>query len=371
MIPYRFMKFFNGRSLHDLHTKIILLAALLLSLLLLLIALSEYPSLSEQGKEETLRFLLNSFVMGALLLFGVWILLRFITYRLQDELVKFLRLFQKALTQKARINPKEVRFLETKALAREANTLIATLQELNEELEGRVQEKTESLKKRNQELKEMVLSQDRFLKNAIHDIYTPLSVIYANTDLLELKIGDNPHLHKIEAAAKSLHNIYSDLSYLIKKERESFVKERVDLCEFIRARVDYFREIAEGNRLTFSLELEGGIFISFSPLELERLCDNTLSNALKYSHESSVIKVLLKKEGNYAILRIINQGRPIQNPSRLFERYYREDEAKGGFGLGLSIIQEIAEKNGVSIEVDSQIESGTSFAYRFTLEEER
>lgn len=350
----RLLARFQGKSLHYLHTRILLYAAILLGLFLLFIALTP----TTQSKESHLELVLNSLVMGAILLLCLWGLLRFITYHLQDELVRFLRLFRESLTQRAPIAPHEVRFLETQALAKEANTLITTLQDL-------IDEQTQSLKERNQTLQNLIASQDRFLNNALHDIYTPLSVIYANTELLELKIGENPHLHKINAAAKSLQHLYADLAYLSKSERHTPAKESLRLDLFIQERVEYFSEVARGNALGFELRIESPILIHFSPQELERLCDNTLSNAIKYSHAQTNIKVLLKKQGDCATLTINNQGAPLENPARLFERYYREDTAKGGLGLGLNIIGEIAEKNRVQVEILSHPREGNSFIYHF------
>ena len=60
-----------------------------------------------------------------------------------------------------------------------------------------------------------------------------------------------------------------------------------------------------------------------------------------------------------------NRGEKIKAPKQLFDRYYREDEARGGFGLGLNIVKEICDANDVMIEVDSN-ESKTCFRYCFT-----
>lgn len=73
----------------------------------------------------------------------------------------------------------------------------------------------------------------------------------------------------------------------------------------------------------------------------------------------------LKKEENSIRLIFQDEGVGIKDTSKIFERYFRGDKITGGFGIGLSIVKNICEKNGIKIEVKSQINKGSSFMYIF------
>jgi signal transduction histidine kinase len=98
-----------------------------------------------------------------------------------------------------------------------------------------------------------------------------------------------------------------------------------------------------------------------------KLIDNLLSNAIKYAKVGTKIEVELLDETAQCVLRITNRGNTIAHPEKLFERYYREDKARGGFGLGLNIVKEICDAHGVEICVRS-CEGVTVFEYRFAKE---
>jgi len=110
--------------------------------------------------------------------------------------------------------------------------------------------------------------------------------------------------------------------------------------------------------------IEDDIFIIFNEFELQRLCDNNISNAIKYSYINETISVRLYRKDNHTVFEVENKGDKIVEIDKLFQRYYREDGARGGFGLGLNIVHEICENNKVEIKVISD-ERRTLFKYCF------
>ncbi|MEA2018654.1 MAG: cache domain-containing protein [Campylobacterota bacterium] len=222
----------------------------------------------------------------------------------------------------------------------------------------------EGLKKSEQFANQLLESQDKFLKNSIHEINTPLSIIITNIDLYKLKYKNNKYLTKIEAGSKIIHNIYNDLAYLVKKDQIEYPIQKIDFSEFLRFRVDFFDEIAIGNNLQFNSNIEDNIFINFNDTQLQRICDNSLSNAIKYSYSNNIIDISLSKKNEFITLSIENSGNTIENIDKLFQRYYREDKARGGFGLGLNIINDICENNDIIIDVKSN-NNKTIFIYKF------
>lgn len=209
---------------------------------------------------------------------------------------------------------------------------------------------------------------DRFIKDSIHEINTPLAIISTNVELFCMKHGENKHLARIKAAAKSLSNLYNDMEYLIKQGGGHLLKEQTDLGDACRQRVEYFTEIADMKGIVFECFIDDGCTVFVNCAKLYRLIDNNLSNAIKYSNENSKIEVTLKKiSDESAILSFRDFGIGIENPDRIFDRYYREELSKGGFGLGLNIVKNICEDEKIKVSVSSKLDEGSEFIYEFQL----
>jgi len=290
---------------------------------------------------------------------------RYFTFLIEKDIVLIRDTLQNVSVNYDNVDIDKLCFKEFKFIAFNINLMINELKVLNLHLEEKIEERTRKLKESEQYATSLVESQDKFIKNAIHEINTPLSIIITNIDLFKLKYGENKYLSKIEAGSKIIHNIYNDLTYLVKKDRIEYPSSILNLSEFIKQRIDFFDEIAIGNSLVFQMDIEEDICLDFNETQLQRVCDNTLSNAIKYSYEKNNIIVKLLKENNCIILSIENTGDVIENPSNLFERFYRENNSRGGFGLGLNIIKEICDKNNVNIDIYSK-DNQTRFKYIFT-----
>ncbi|RXK13174.1 diguanylate cyclase [Halarcobacter mediterraneus] len=212
----------------------------------------------------------------------------------------------------------------------------------------------------------LLKNQKLFLKHSVHETNTPLSVIMSNIDLHEMEFGKNKYLENIEVAIKNLFSIYDDLSYLVKKDQVEYKVYTIDLIDFVRSRVNFFRNVAANmtnSRFLFRSN-KVKVFIDFSESKLQRIIDNTLTNAIKYSYEGEIIKVDLESEGECIRFSVSSKSRRIQNPKKIFEEYYREEHSKDGFGLGLNLVKRICEEEGVLIKVNSNIEQ-TTFSYSF------
>ncbi len=323
-------------------------------------------------REETVTFVLRVVSVGVVLFLLVVAFSRLMTRLISQETDQFLRFFHEGATTYRSIDKESLRFREFLTLVDDANAMIATiaektesLRELNATLEDRVRQKTAKVVAQKDHIEKLLEEQDRFVKNAIHEINTPLSVILVNIDLEVLQAGRNRHLTNIESGAKIIHNIYNDLSYLIQKDRIEYTPEPVDLALFVQLRVDFFQEVATGAGLTIKSHIEPGVSAFISTTELQRVVDNTLSNAIKYSTPGSTIEVGIQGGAEGALFWVENSGEPIRDRDRLYDRYYREDTVRGGFGLGLNIIKEICDKYRIAIELTC--EAGRNrFSYHFT-----
>ncbi|KFN39225.1 MAG: histidine kinase [Sulfuricurvum sp. MLSB] len=206
---------------------------------------------------------------------------------------------------------------------------------------------------------------DRFIKDSMHEINTPLAIINVNIDLYNRANPQNKYLQRIKAATKTLATLYNDMDYLIKNERLSFEYETLDLSAYLKERCDYFAEVAALKNITIVPHIEEGVSILFNSTQLQRIIDNNLSNAIKYSHEEGRIEVILERADEGCIMRFKDQGVGIEDVERIFERYYRENKDKGGFGIGLNIVKSIIDKAGIELDIDSVYGQGSTFSYHF------
>jgi signal transduction histidine kinase len=308
---------------------------------------------------------ISQYIWQTLLLIFILFIIGTIIYRYIMTIIKSdIELIKKASENLEHINVKDISFKEFKQVAYHINFMNDELQDLNKNLEKKVNLRTKELEQSQQYAISLVKQQDKFIKDAIHEINTPLSIIITNIDLIKLKFNSNRYLTKIEAASKIIHNIYNDLEFMVKKDRVKYDKTDINLSSFINDRVDFFNEIANGNNLKFKLRIEDGIYVNFNFTKLQRVCDNTISNAIKYSYENETIDIKVYKTVHSVIFEVTNIGRTIQNTDKLFDRFYRENSSRGGFGIGLSIIKEICDKNGVQMEVISKGKT-TTFKYIF------
>jgi len=206
---------------------------------------------------------------------------------------------------------------------------------------------------------------DRFLKDSIHEINTPLSIIHNNIDLYETKFPSNKYFFRIRAASKVLSNIYNDMDYLVKYKHVDYEIQEINFTEFIYERMEYFSEVISLYNLHTQIQLQEDIFISMNEKELRRVVDNTLSNAIKYSKENTTITITLQRDGDGAILKIQDQGIGIKNVDKILMRYYRENNQHDGFGIGLNIVVTIVKKYAIELDVSSAYKQGSTFFYKF------
>ncbi|OUR74070.1 hybrid sensor histidine kinase/response regulator [Arcobacter sp. 31_11_sub10_T18] len=208
--------------------------------------------------------------------------------------------------------------------------------------------------------------QDIFVKKIMHEMNTPMSIISLNTEAIERKVGPMNEFNSIRASVKTLSSIYGDLSYMIKKETRVYEKKEIKILDFITSRIMFFDEIATVKSINIDLELTHEFNIKMNDYELERIIDNTLSNAIKYSNEDSHIDIFIGIEKNRYLIKIQDYGTGMEEDVDVFLPYYQQSNENSGLGLGLTIVKEICNKYDINIEVQSERSKGTQFIYDFT-----
>lgn len=221
-----------------------------------------------------------------------------------------------------------------------------------------IKQTTEPYKKFNEYL-------ENFIKDAMHEMKTPIGVILLNLDVLESKYKENKIVKRAKSALKNMIVVYEDLEFFVRKNVIENTKEELNISMFLEDRISFFMDLLNSKEIDIKSNIQKNVYIHFNKLELSRIIDNTLSNAIKYSKNSTTVSINLIKINEKIILEVSDQGRGIEDTEKIFERYYRGDKISGGFGIGLNIVKNICEKNHVSIEVSSQLGVGSKFVYTF------
>ncbi len=195
-------------------------------------------------------------------------------------------------------------------------------------------------------------------KEILHELNIPLATIKANSSLLKRSLKEDPkglkRLSRIDDASLRLERLYRELVYGIKKEIHPIEKETFALDVLIEEHIDGFRLM---QRNPFFLELRP-VSIMVDRIGFEKVIDNIISNAMKYSNKESEIVILLFE--NELIFKDHGVGMDETELLRIFERYYQLDHKKSGEGIGLALVKSYCDSEGIDIVIDSQKGLGTN-----------
>lgn len=203
--------------------------------------------------------------------------------------------------------------------------------------------------------------QKRFITDAGHELKTPLTIIDANIEILELEKGENQWTKSIRNQVKRLSSLTSDLVTLSRMDEENKNQLISDfsLSDAVTEISEPFSIMAENQNKNFNIYIEKNISYKGNEQSLRQLVSILLENALKYSTENGEIELVLKTQGRKIILSIYNSTESIEkgNWDVLFERFYRRDSSRssstGGYGIGLSIAKAIVTSHKGTITASS------------------
>jgi signal transduction histidine kinase len=160
-------------------------------------------------------------------------------------------------------------------------------------------------------------------------------------------------LERIDGATLRLHRLYTELIYNIKKEIAPIEKERFLLSKLIQERVDAFIDFG---RNEFELSLDD-IEIFADKIGFEKVVDNLISNAMKYSDKTKSIKIIL--QNNTLIIEDKGIGMDETQLITVFERYYQLDSTAIGEGIGLAIVKSYCDNEKIKVSIYSKKNEGT------------
>lgn len=206
-----------------------------------------------------------------------------------------------------------------------------------------------------------------FFNDTMHELKTPLGVININLDLLPQNEENSKYTKRMKTALKQMQITYEDIEYYIKYKKVQYIKSKINLSSYLQERIDFFEDISNAKHIKINSSITEDIFVEMNILEIQRVLDNTISNAIKYSNAKSEIEISLIKNDEFTYLFIKDYGQGIKDTKNILERFNREDKTQGGFGIGLNIVKNICNKNGIILEIESKIDEGSTFKYKFEL----
>ncbi len=191
---------------------------------------------------------------------------------------------------------------------------------------------------------------DEFVKDILHDFNTPLSTLRLNISMLKKQFGENSKINRIENSIQHILNLQSNLrAYLGNNVVQN---DTFNLQECIQERVSLIEKSYP--KLTFLTDLQN-IKLYTNKDAFSRIIDNIVSNAAKYNKTNGIIKIILNKK----IIEIEDTGIGIKNVSKVFDRFYKENDR--GVGIGLHIVKKLCEELKINIYLNSQMDIGTIF----------
>lgn len=208
--------------------------------------------------------------------------------------------------------------------------------------------------------------QKRFITDAGHEIKTPLAIIEADADVLEMELEEESEwLSDIRLQTRRLTDLTNDLVYLSRMEERQDAAQLVDfpLSDIVDETAQSFHSRAMQKRQSFTAEIERNLTLRGDEKAIRQLVSILLDNAVKYAPEDGVIRLKLERQGKYAALSVYNTTAtpiPRESMDRLFDRFYRTDPSRssetGGHGIGLSIAKAVisAHRGKITAETDDE-----------------
>lgn len=199
--------------------------------------------------------------------------------------------------------------------------------------------------------------QKQFITNASHELKTPLAVIRANTEVIEMLQGESEWTQSTMSQVDRMDGLVQNLVMITRaEEREDrTTMGEIDVTKVVTDSVDPFRALARQEKKELVCNVDANVRMVADESAIQQLCTLLVDNAIKYCDDGGrVVVELSQPKRDRVVLSVQNtfaNGKKAQF-DRFFERFYRDDEAhsnEGGYGIGLSVAESICTRYGGSI----------------------
>ena len=189
---------------------------------------------------------------------------------------------------------------------------------------------------------------EEFVKDILHDFNTPISSMLINLKIFKREIGQNPKIQRLENNIESILTLQDNLRIFLKGV--STQAEKFALKTLLENRVSYFEVLYPD--VHYKISVDNTVLLTNKDA-FTRIIDNLLSNAGKYNISNGNVHIVL--QGNS--LTIHDTGKGIKKPSKVFDRYYKEQDR--GIGIGLHIVKKLCDELNIPIHIQSKENEGT------------
>jgi signal transduction histidine kinase len=239
-------------------------------------------------------------------------------------------------------------------------------------------ERASGLDEENRELQRVADARSQFLSTVSHELRTPLTAISAFSDILSHNSSGNleerqlTHIDAIRRSTVSLTSLVNDLLDVSRADsgRLSLERKPFDFREFISEFTGVAESLAAHKQQTVTVSnLDGIIWLYGDQSRITQILNNLLSNACKYSPDRSEITINVTSQSGKIEVELTDQGIGIapHNIGSVFVPFFRaenpETQKQSGTGLGLSVVKTLAELHGGGIQVESQLNQGTTVKF--------
>jgi PAS domain S-box-containing protein len=240
----------------------------------------------------------------------------------------------------------------------------------------------EALRQSNVQLRELNNQKNEFLGMAAHDLRNPIAVIQNSSHVLSRYSSENlsekqkEFLKKIYDTSKFMLELLNSLLDISKIESGKLELEisRNNYPDFVRKNIEFNRFFATEKGISIDSVLSDGIPpVDFDKNKIEQVLNNLISNAIKYSHSNTTIRIEVLKEKGFVLTKVIDQGQgiPENELPHVFKPFQKASSkptaGEKSTGLGLAIVKKIVEGHQGIIGVESEVGRGSTFFFKLPL----
>ena len=203
-------------------------------------------------------------------------------------------------------------------------------------------------------LQQSISTLDKFIKDLIHDLNTPITAIKLNMKLLQKdsQFANNKALQRVNKGVHSISELHENLTILL--QEETFQVDRVNIFNIVDEVVAMHKTLYPN--INFILE-HFTLMAKTNPQALKQILQNIISNACKYNRKDGYVKIYTRGDSLY----IQDSGKGIEKPEKIFERSFSGENSSG---IGLDIVKRLASALNIAIDVKSS-SGGTIFVLKF------
>lgn len=211
-------------------------------------------------------------------------------------------------------------------------------------------------------VEESIQKQKRFITGASHELKTPLTIIDANIEVMEMESGESQWTKSTRKQIQRLSGLVQQLVTLSRLDEEKGLEEKCEfnLSEAVSECVQPYESLAQTREKNLTLNIEEDITYTGDERSIRQLAGILMDNAVKYSSENGNITLTLKKKGKKIFLEVYNDADDLPQGKLdvLFERFYRLDSSRnsgtGGSGIGLSVAKAIVQAHKGKITAENK-----------------